>query len=263
MTDPAFPAFEYIPGRLDSGVLFVCDHARNALPPEYGDLGLPPEAFRRHIAFDIGAADVTRHWARRFEAPAVLSTFSRLLIDPNRGADDPTLVMKISDGAIIPGNAGADGAEVARRIARYWQPYRDKIASTLDAMLATGTVPAIISMHSFTPVWKSTPRPWHVGVLWDSDPRLPLPFIAALRADPDLVTGDNEPYDGALEGDVIDIMATRRGLANMLVEIRQDLIGTQDGAIRWADRLEPALRQVLAPPEVHEVRQFGSRTRPG
>ena len=262
MTD-AFPAFEFIPGRLDSGVLFLCDHARNALPPEYGDLGLPPDAFGRHIAYDIGAADVTRRWARMFGAPAVLSTFSRLLIDPNRGADDPTLVMKISDCAIIPGNAGVDEAEVARRIAAYWKPYRDKIAETLDAMLATGAVPAIVSMHSFTPFWKSTPRLWHVGVLWDKDPRLPVPFIEALRADPDIVTGDNEPYDGALEGDVIDIMATRRGLANILVEIRQDLIGTQDGAIRWADRLEPALRQVLAPPEVHEVRQFGSRTRPG
>ena len=263
MTDPAFPAFEYIPGRLDAGVLFVCDHARNALPPQYGDLGLPPEAFGRHIAYDIGAADVTRHWARTFQAPAVLSTFSRLLIDPNRGADDPTLVMKISDGAIIPGNAGADEAEIARRVTLYWKPYRDKIAETLDAILATGTVPAIISMHSFTPFWKSTPRPWHVGVLWDNDPRIPVPFIEALRAGADIATGDNEPYDGALEGDVIDIMATRRGLANILIEIRQDLLATQAGAAKWAERLQPALRQVLSLPEAHEMKQFGSRTRPG
>ena len=258
-----FPAFEYIPGRLDAGVLFVCDHASNALPLECGTLGLGPESFGRHIAYDIGAADVARHWARVFGAPAVLSTYSRLLIDPNRGGDDPTLVMRISDGAIIPGNVDADDEEISRRIALYWQPYRAAIDAAIDAMLAAGPAPAIVSMHSFTPAWKGLARPWHVGVLWDSDPRLPAPFMQALRADREIVCGDNEPYDGALEGDVVDAMATRRGLANILIEIRQDLIATPAGAVVWARRLEEPLRAALASPGVHEVRQFGSRTRPG
>ena len=257
-----FPAFEYIPGRLDAGVLFVCDHASNALPPEFGTLGLEPESFDRHIAYDIGAADVTRHWARAFGAPAVLSTFSRLLFDPNRGGDDPTLVMKISDGAIIPGNVDADDGEIARRTALYWQPYRAAIAAAVEAMLEAGPAPAVVSLHSFTPAWKGRARPWHVGVLWDSDPRLPAPFMAALRDDPGIVCGDNEPYDGALEGDVIDAMATRRGLANVLIEIRQDLVATPAGAVSWARRLEAPLRAALACPGVHERRPFGSRARP-
>ena len=133
-----FPAFETIPGALDAGALIVCDHAANAIPPEYGTLGLPREALERHIAYDIGAADVTRALAAELGAPAVLSTFSRLVIDPNRGLDDPTLVMRFSDGAIVPGNAHADAREIARRSARFWAPYRHEIAATVDAMLATG-----------------------------------------------------------------------------------------------------------------------------
>ncbi len=107
-----FEPVEHIAGGSDAGVLFLCDHASNALPPEYGDLGLPAELFQRHIAYDIGAATLTRSLAKTFAAPAVLTTYSRLLIDPNRGADDPTLVMRLSDGAIIPGNAGVSGQEI-------------------------------------------------------------------------------------------------------------------------------------------------------
>ena len=201
-----------------------------------------------------------RRLARLFDAPAVLTTFSRLLIDPNRGEDDPTLVMRLSDGAIIPGNAEVTADEIARRIANYWRPYREAVRQELDAMSATGTVPAIISMHSFTHAWKGVSRPWHVTALWDSDPRLPLPFIERMRREPDLIVGDNEPYDGALEGDTMDEHCTRRGLASLLIEVRQDLIGTREIAERWADRLAGPLREVLAGEGVHDVRFFGSRT---
>lgn len=256
---PPFLPVTEIEGRDDSGVLFLCDHASNALPPEYGDLGLPAGQFQRHIAYDIGAAWMTRRLAALFDAPAVMTTYSRLLIDPNRGGDDPTLVMRLSDGAIVPGNADADATEIARRRALYWQPYRDAVAARLDAMEATGTIPAIVSLHSFTPFWKGKPRPWEVAVLWDSDPRLPIPFIKALRAGGDLTVGDNEPYDGALEGDTIDEHATQRGLASLLIEVRQDLIAQEAAAFAWADRLALALRPLLAMPICHEVRYFGSR----
>jgi predicted N-formylglutamate amidohydrolase len=113
----AFAAFEAMPGALDSGTLIICDHASNTIPPVYGTLGLPPEALYRHIAYDIGAAEVTRALAAQLNAPAVLSTYSRLLIDPNRGLDDPTLVMRYSDGAIVPGNGYIDAAEIAHRSA--------------------------------------------------------------------------------------------------------------------------------------------------
>ena len=247
---------------MDGGVLFLCDHARPDLPPGYDGLGLPPEAFARHIAYDIGAAHITRWLAAHFNAPALLTTFSRLLIDPNRGEDDPTLVMRISDGAIIPGNAAADASEVARRVDAYWRPYRIAVRHAIDAMMATGCAPAIISIHSMTHVWKGCGRPWHVSVLWDNDPRLPLPFLELLRQQPGLTVGDNEPYDGAMEGDTTDEHATCRGLPKLLIEVRQDLIGSRGEAEAWAARLAGPLREVLALPGVHQVRQYGSRTRP-
>ena len=150
MAEAAFAAFEAIPGGLDSGALIICDHASNAIPPGYATLGLPREALDRHIAYDIGAAEVTRTLAAQLGAPAVLSTYSRLLIDPNRGLDDPTLVMRYSDGAIVPGNAYIDAAEIARRSARFWTPYRQEVTATIDAMMATSEPPALISIHSFT-----------------------------------------------------------------------------------------------------------------
>jgi predicted N-formylglutamate amidohydrolase len=262
MADIAHPAFEAIPGALDRGALIICDHASNAIPPGYGTLGLPREALERHIAYDIGAADVTRALARMLSAPAVLSTFSRLIIDPNRGLDDPTLVMRYSDGAIVPGNAYIDATEIARRSTRLWAPYRREVATTVDAMVATGEPPALISIHSFTPVMRSLARPWKIGVLWDRDDRIPKPLIEAMLAEPDLradEVGDNEPYDGALAGDTIDEIATARGLANALIEIRQDLIAEGRNAIAWAERIARALRPIIADRRSREPADLGSR----
>ena len=241
-----FAPVELVDGKDDAPALFICDHASNALPNIYGSLGLPPEQFARHIAWDIGAADVTRALATLFEAPAVLSRFSRLLIDPNRGADDPTLVMRISDGALIPANAPIDDKEIARRTDLYWRPYRDAIAAQLDRMSAQLTPPAIVSIHSFTPVWRGTSRPWQIGLLWDGDPRLAQALMSELETQPDLTIGDNEPYDGALEGDTLYDLGTLRGLPHILIEIRQDLIATPAGAQAWADRIARALRPALA-----------------
>jgi predicted N-formylglutamate amidohydrolase len=259
-----FPAFETIPGALDAGALIICDHAANAIPPEYGMLGLPREALKRHIAYDVGAADLTRALAAELGAPAVLSTFSRLVIDPNRGLDDPTLVMRLSDGAIVPGNARADAREIARRSAHFWSPYREAIAATVEAMLATGEPPAIVSIHSFTGVMRGVQRPWKIGILWDRDARIPKPLIEALLAEPDLAAGeigDNEPYDGALAGDTIDATATPRGLANALIELRQDLIAETKDALAWAARLARLLRPILADGRSRAPADFGSRTR--
>ena len=259
----AFAPVERIDGALDAGAIVICDHAANGLPAEYDGLGLTRQALQRHIAYDIGAAWLTRRLAERLGAPAVLSTFSRLLIDPNRGADDPTLVMRLSDGAIVPGNAMVDAAEIARRRALYWTPYRDAVAETVEAMGATRLAPAVVSIHSFTPFWRGAARPWKIGVLWDRDPRLAGPLLQALAAEADLgraAVGDNEPYDGALEGDVIDEIATARGLANALIEVRQDLIAAEPDAYAWADRLARLLQPILARPESHvRTSEFGSR----
>jgi predicted N-formylglutamate amidohydrolase len=262
MDEIAHPAFEAIPGALDGGALIVCDHASNAIPPGYGTLGLPPEALDRHIAYDIGAADVTRALAEILGAPAVLSTYSRLLIDPNRGLDDPTLVMRYSDGAVVPGNATIDAAEIGRRSRLFWTPYRNEIAATVDAMMKTGEPPALISIHSFTPVMRSLDRPWKIGILWDRDDRTPKLLIEALLLEPDLSVGevgDNEPYDGALAGDTIDAIATSRGLSNALIEIRQDLIADRRSAIAWAERLARLLAPIIADRRSRAPADLGSR----
>jgi predicted N-formylglutamate amidohydrolase len=254
-----FEPVEMIEGEASSGVLLICDHASNGMPAAYQGLGLSGTDLARHIAWDIGAAEVTRHLAAKLSAPAVLSRFSRLLIDPNRGLDDPTLVMRLSDGRIIPGNARADADEVAKRCKFYWQPYRRAIGAKIEAMAAQGRIPAIVSIHSFTPAWKGIERPWQAGILWDSDARLAGPLIEALRAK-GLQVGDNEPYDGALKGDTLDAEVTRRGLAGCLVEIRQDLIATRPKAIAWAELLFEILTPILERPDLHRPAFLPSRT---
>jgi predicted N-formylglutamate amidohydrolase len=252
---------EVVEGSVRSGVILLCDHASNAVPPDLGDLGVPPDQFQRHIAYDIGAATVTRGLARRLDAPALLTTFSRLVIDPNRGRDDPTLVMRLSDGAVVPGNRRIDAAEVARRIARFYDPYDAAIDAAVARAMAEGVTPAVVSVHSFTPSWRGRPRPWHVGLLWDVDRRMARPLIEGLEAEGDLIVGDNEPYDGALAGDTLDRHATRRGLANALIEIRQDLIADEAGAEEWAERFARLLRPLLADPSLRAIEHHPTRTR--
>lgn len=241
----AAPAFERIPAAAQGALIFLCDHASNALPPAYGTLGLAAPEFKRHIASDIGAAALTRALASRFAAPALLGVWSRLLIDLNRGPDDPTLVMKISDGALIPGNARAGEAEIAHRIAAYHAPYHAAIEAEIVASQAAGFAPALVSIHSFTPVWRDALRPWEIGILWDRDDRLAKPLIAAFEA-AGLVTGDNEPYDGMLEGDTLWTHATSRGLPNVLIEVRQDLIADADSVAKMTPVVEAALHSALA-----------------
>ena len=232
-------SFEQVSGQ--RAPLFLCDHASNALPGGYGALGLEAGLFATHIAYDIGAAEVTRALAEAFGSPAILGAWSRLLIDLNRGPDDPTLVMKLSDGSIIPGNRNVDDAELARRITRFHAPYHKAIA---DQIRLLGR-PALIALHSFTPSWKGTPRPWEVGVLWDTDRRLAGPLMARL-AEAGFVVGDNEPDTGALEGDTLNIHGTRNGLPHVLIEMRQDLIGDAAAARAFAARLQPILQAALA-----------------
>lgn len=252
------PAFEVIGGKADGGLLFLCDHAQATIPPEFADLGLSAAQLGRHIAYDIGAETVTRTLAAELKAPAVMSRFSRLLIDPNRGADDPTLVMRIADGAIVPGNARIDEAGINARIKRFYEPYDNAIAATLDAMHAVRPNAAVVSMHSFTPEMKGIARPWHITVIWDFDPRLNLALLEALRAQKDLIVGENEPYQGGYAGDTIDRHCLKRGLAHVLVEIRQDLIADPKSAEDWGKRLAGLLRPVLSNPTFHESRHFGA-----
>jgi predicted N-formylglutamate amidohydrolase len=245
--------FEYLPGR--GGPILLCDHASHALPAAFGALGLDPALFATHIAYDIGAAEVTRTLAGHFGASAVLARWSRLLIDLNRGEDDPTLVMKLSDGSIVPGNRDAD---VADRIARFHRPYHARIA---DEIAARTDVPVLISIHSFTPAWKGRARPWEIGILWDRDGRLANPLMEAFRA-AGFAVGDNEPYSGALENDGLYRHGTMNGLPHALIEIRQDLVADDAAARAFAARIAPVIEAALAKlgaPDIRHTRPLGAK----
>ena len=226
--------------------LVTCDHASNRVPPEVcgGDLGLSSEDMARHIAWDVGARGLAEALAVLLDCPMVCSDFSRLVIDPNRGEEDPTLVMKLYDGTIIPGNRHVGAAEVERRLATLYRPYHDAVASLAARRQDT----VIVAVHSFTPCLRGRdPRPWQVGVLYsDDDDRLSRQLIARLRKEPDLCVGDNEPYAGALPGDAIDRHALRMGRHNTLIELRNDLIGEPAAQVAWAARLAHVLTAVLA-----------------
>ena len=255
-----FYSFEEIPGNMETGLALICDHASNVLPAEYGSLGLAPAEFKRHIAYDIGAELLTRELAKRLDAPAVISHFSRLLIDPNRGEDDPTLIMQLSDGAVIAQNYPMSENERQRRIDNYYKPYDTAIGKLIaNVGQASGKSPFVVSVHSFTPVWRGKARPWHIGLLWDSDRRVFDPLFEGLNRIGHIKVGDNEPYDGALKGDTMYRHCTKKGIAHILIEVRQDLIGNEKGVTEWTDYLEPLFRKINAAPMIHMKQVFPSR----
>jgi predicted N-formylglutamate amidohydrolase len=239
------PAYEIIGPDRPARWLITCDHASNAVPDwvNGGDLGLPHADMGRHIAFDLGAAGLTRALTAVLDAPAILSRFSRLVIDPNRGEDDPTLLMKLYDGTIIPANRHAGPEELSLRMERLYHPYH----AALAGLAARRADTVICAIHSFTPQLRGRPpRPWQIGILYSHlDERLALPLIDRLRSEPDLTVGDNEPYAGHLPGDAIDRHALQTGRPNILIELRQDLIANARDQEDWAARLTPILQSVL------------------
>ncbi|MGE0855834.1 MAG: N-formylglutamate amidohydrolase [Hyphomicrobiaceae bacterium] len=224
--------------------MLLCDHAENTVPAAYGTLGLPEAQLQRHIAYDIGAAAVVEALSRALDVPAILTRFSRLLIDPNRGEDDPTLIMRLSDGAVVPGNRTLDPAERAHRIDTYYRPYHTAIDRVIDEMSLRHPHPALLSIHSFTELWRGAIRPWQVGILWDADDRLAGPLIDTFVSAGDLLVGDNEPYTGKLRGDCMWQHGTQRGLPHAIIEIRQDLIRDARGQSDWAERVAKVMRAV-------------------
>ncbi|WP_373355154.1 N-formylglutamate amidohydrolase [Pseudoroseicyclus sp. CXY001] len=224
----------------------TCDHASNRVPNwvNGGDLGLPAADMARHIAFDPGAEGVARMLGAALDSPVIMGRFSRLVIDPNRGEDDPTLVMKLYDGSVIPANAKVGPAEREERLERLHRPYH----RALGDLAARRRDTAVLSIHSYTPQLRGRPpRPWHIGILSaDEDRRLSAPLLARLATEKDLVVGDNEPYGGHLPGDSIDRHCLIPGRPNVLIELRNDLIETEAQQAAWAERLAPLLAAALA-----------------
>nr|TFG55386.1 MAG: DUF1244 domain-containing protein [Hyphomicrobiales bacterium] len=231
--------------QLPTKLLFLCDHASNVVPAALERLGLPEDAFKTHIAYDIGAGALTAALAERFEAPSVLGKWSRLVVDLNRGHDDPTVVMRLSDGRIIPKNRDITQPEIINRITHYHAPYHAEIERRIAEIQAGGCIPVLISIHSFTPVWRGVMRPWQFGILWDRDDRLAKPLIDRLKHEENLTIGDNEPYVGTLENDCMYRHGTMNGLPHALIEVRQDLIADDEAVSQVAALLEVALRDCL------------------
>lgn len=254
--DPPPVLIENAEGR-GPGVV-VCDHGGRAVPASLHGLGLDSAHFDRHIAWDIGALALARHLARRFDMPLVSAAYSRLVIDPNRGADDPTLIPEVSDEVVIPANRNLSADDAAARLRELFDPYHAAVAAALESRRRLGVAaPALLSAHSFTPVMRGFQRPWEIGVLWDGDPRVAVPLLEALRGRGDVTVGDNQPYSGrGTLGGTVETHALPRGLPNVLLEVRQDLIESADGAARWADVLGAALAPILADPGLYQAEVY-------
>ncbi|MCZ6605990.1 MAG: N-formylglutamate amidohydrolase [Alphaproteobacteria bacterium] len=250
------PVFELVNEDRPGRVLLICDHGGFAVPAKLGTLGLEPAQLRQHIGWDIGAGALTRELAAQLGCMAVICGYSRLVIDPNRTLDDPTSIPQMSDGIPIPGNQGLDGPARKVRADEIFHPYHKALHYAVELYLARGARPIVVSIHSYTEKMGGVVRPWHIGVQWIDDWRLPRRLIALLRAEPGLIVGDNEPYsarDGL--GYTNERHADGRGLANATLEVRQDHIEAPAGATAWAGRLARALVQAMEDEQLFEVFQ--------
>lgn len=226
-------------------IVLTCEHASNHVPAHYGRLGLPPEELERHIAWDIGAADLARALSLRLDAPLFLSGYSRLLIDCNRPLASPTSIVTRSEDTDIPGNAGLIAEERARRAALYFAPYHGRIIECLDRRAAAGVPTTLVGIHSFTPVFRGIVRHLQAGVLYREAPAFGRALIEALGRVTGLEIGDNEPYRVTLETDyTVPVHGDARGIPAALIEVRQDLLADPAGIKVWADRLADALTAV-------------------
>lgn len=227
-----------------SPILLVCEHASRFIPARYGGLGLGEADLARHIAWDIGAAELSRALSRSLDATLVLGGYSRLLVDCNRPLSSPTLMPVVSETTPIPGNEGIDDAERARRIEGIFAPFQAAVAARLDARAAAGRRSVVVGVHSFTPVFKGVARPWHAGVLYGRAEAFGERLLAALGG-PSPTLAANEPYRVDAEDYTVPVHGDARGLDAVLLEVRNDLIATGDGVRAWADRLAAALPRAL------------------
>jgi predicted N-formylglutamate amidohydrolase len=228
-----------------SPFLLVCDHAGNLIPRKLGTLGVSEADRRRHIAWDVGAAEMANRVSELLDAPLVLQTYSRLVIDCNRDPKVESAMPRLSEITEIPGNRDLHPREAAARIKEIFQPYHDRITAMLDARAAAGRRTILVALHSFTPYFEGRgARPWHIGILYNRDDRLPRIMLELLGAEPELTVGDNEPYKISDETDyTIPVHGERRGILHVEIEVRHDEIESEKGQRTWAARLVHILEQ--------------------
>jgi predicted N-formylglutamate amidohydrolase len=229
----------------ESPIVLICDHASNHIPDEFGSLGLEPGELTRHIAWDPGAAPVAQRMSAALDAALVESSISRLVIDCNRSLEAPDLVPELGEATLVPGNIALSAEALDERVALAWRPFHNAIEQLIRDRLRAGRETRLVSIHSFTPCFLGTRRPWQVGVIHDDDMRMARPLIAALRAADGLVVGVNEPYSPADRVYyTLERHARSRGLPCVMIEIRNDVIDTEQGQRRWADMLASILLEL-------------------
>jgi predicted N-formylglutamate amidohydrolase len=221
-----------------SPVVLVCEHASNFLPAEVGTLGLDRAELVRHIAWDPGALPVAERMAETLDAVLIQSLVSRLAIDCNRPLDAPDLIPAVSETTAIPGNTGLSDSVRNRRIALSWKPFHAAVEAVIAERLARGRETRLVSIHSFTPVYRGKSRPWQIGVIHDEDTRLASPLIDALRKLKGVNVGVNQPYSPADRVYfTLERHARSRGLPCAMIEIRNDEISDEAGQRKWGDLL--------------------------
>jgi predicted N-formylglutamate amidohydrolase len=227
-----------------SPFLIVADHAGKKMPQRLGQLGLADAECERHIAWDVGAGALACRMGEALDAVVIRQTYSRLVIDCNRRPGTATSILTVSELTTVSGNTGLAEHDRRARHDEVFKPYHDRISQELDRRRAAGHPTALISVHSFTPVFKSAARRWHVGVLYHRDARLAHALLKLLNREAGLIVGDNEPYSVSDETDYsIPVHGEGRGLHHVALEIRQDLITEDSGQRSWAALLARLLPQ--------------------
>lgn len=220
----------------------ACEHASNRVPRALGTLGLDPSDLQRHIAWDPGAAEVAAGIAARLDAALVVQRYSRLVVDCNRDPGLPDAITTLSEDTEIPGNLGLSPEAKAGRIEAVWEPFHAALDRLLEGRKQARRPTALVTVHSFTPVYRGASRPWHVGIISTTERSFADAMLGALGHDPKLVVGDNEPYSAK---DNVDYTIRRhgrdRGLPHVMIEIRNDLVANEGGQQEWAIRLARAL----------------------
>jgi len=239
--------FEVHPGDGVSPYLLTVDHGGRYLPRALGRLGLDERELERHIAWDIGIAEVSRRVAARLSAFLIVQPYSRLVIDCNRPPDVDSSIAELSERTLIPGNQGLSAEQRAQRRAAIFDPYHARIEAELARRQREGQATILIAMHSFTARYKDEDREWQAGVLYNRDPRLALRLRDAMQTE-GLHVGDNQPYFVSDESDYgIPVYGEQRGNVHVELEIRQDLIADAEGQARMSDILCRAIPVAAAP----------------
>ena len=242
------PAYDILNAGGNPAIILTCEHAGDIVPRKLNLLGMTPDDYKCHYAVDIGVRDVTRYLSGMLNAPAILGNYSRLVVDLNRDADHPTTFAPTGEGKPVPGNIDLSDDDKAQRIREIYEPYHQTLTGIIDRVMASGTIPVIVSVHSYTPRFFAFDRPWEIAFLSSDDYRLSGGLIGYFRR-LGYQVGDNEPYDHRIvRGSSVNRHGGLRRLPNTMVEFRNNMISNEKDAFFWAKLLADGLQEVLADP---------------